>query len=179
MPSFKRFGHICMTSRWRRHRSYPIVRIRRACVVPTCSHPFGSSAIIHVFQPDQCYKWEKKNICFSEPSVVINIKWAIPTWYTIFLNQIKLSSTWFVQINMCSSSGGLYRQIKVYSSRWKDTTYLMVSASRILIRCKVKHCKLLMQMSRHWTIICMKHVEDNLIEIHFKEKVCILMVLLA
>ena len=40
-----------------------------------------------------------------------------------------------------------------------------MSATRLLIRCMVKYCKMLMQTSSWWwTITCSKHVEDNLSE---------------
>jgi hypothetical protein len=51
----------------------------------------------------------------------------------------------------------------------------IVSATRIL-----EYCKLLVQnASWWWTIINLKHVEDNLSEKNYLEKVCILLVFLT
>jgi len=46
-----------------------------------------------------------------------------------------------------------------------DTVRMILSATRLLLRCMVKYCKLLVQNSWWWTITWSKHVEDNLSEI--------------
>ena len=51
------------------------------------------------------------------------------------------------------------------SSRWHGTI-----AARLLKRCMVKCCKLLVQTSWWWTITCSKHVKDKLSEINCEEK---------
>jgi hypothetical protein len=48
-----------------------------------------------------------------------------------------------------------------------DTVSRIESATRLFIRCMKKYCKLPVQSSWWWTIICSKHVEDNLIEVNY------------
>ena len=88
-------------------------------------------------------------------------------------------ASWYSQVIKTNKLHTFF-QIIYFSSRWQDMfdSKHILSATGHLISGMKKYCDLLVQTSWWWTIICSKHMEDNLIEINYWKKVCISLVFL-